>query len=249
MKCCSGVCGKDKRCTAVDGFPYALADGNAIDWDKLDDEFDDDEFEDNHPENAVSDHPEGGVSDHPEDGGSGHPEDSVSLGTDARGTGGDGGTEAVIGAAAGVCAVLAVVVATVMRSRRKRAAAAPAAPPSPLPSDSSTIWIGNVPSDDEDESENVFVVNANGTMRVASVRRHSDNPAWRRSSAGRVSLGPEVCNAEGAQNTGAIYVIDCDGPAFRRATSVSSAGSETARRLTDVSVVLEPASIDEEQDA
>ena len=82
------------------------------------------------------------------------------------------------------------------------------------------------------------------------VRCHSENPAWRRSSAGQISLGPEVLTAEAADNTGAVYVIDCNGPAFRRATSVSSAGSETAsRRSTDVSVVLETASIDVDQEA
>ena len=147
----------------------------------------------------------------------------------------------------GVCAALALVGPGLLRKRRKPAA--PAAPPSPLPADSAAIWIGNAPPGDEDEAaENVFVVNADGTMRVVSVRRHSENPAWRRSSAGRISLGAEVLAAEAAENTGAVYVIDCDGPAFRRATSVSSAGSETARRRsTDVSVVLETASVDADQ--
>lgn len=223
-KCCSGVCGSDKRCTAVDGFPYVSADGSDIDWDALDD----DEFEDDGTLPGA---------------------DAPATGDEAGpATGDEAGAGAVVGAAVGACAVLAMVGAAVLRSRRHPAAAA--APPSPRPSDSATIWIGNAPPGDEDEAENVFVVNADGTMRVASVRRHSENPAWRRSSAGRASLGPDVFDAESAENTGAVYVIDCDGPAFRRATSVSSAGSETARRRsTDVSVVLEAASIDEEQEA
>lgn len=217
-KCCSGVCGSDRRCTAVDGFPYVSADGSDIDWDALDD----DEFEDG-----------GALTD-----------------ADMSATGDETETGPVVGAAVGACAVLAMVGVAVIRSRRRPAAAAAAASPSPRPSDSATIWIGNAPPGDEDEAENVFVVNADGTMRVASVRRHSENPAWRRSSAGRASLGPDVFDAQSAENTGAVYVIDCDGPAFRRATSVSSAGSETARRRsTDVSVVLEAASIDDEQEA